>query len=494
MPNNELYTGINSSNYLCTNTTAINDDFYCYIDEDASNINYCSGGCSNIELTNPYGINYIKGFCYNSTTCTNDCNVEGLTYSDTPISYKQCGFYDSDNCLDWSNSIPCVDGEYSTNGFCNTLNTTGFTYYNLRTFTMTPDTTNSVSLTGTSNPPQINLESNQAFINEGFEYNSVRTSFYINQNCNYNETTILENNVKRINTSNDSFNGFTQGIITLNIDIPIDTQLEIIGTDSVDKSLFNFTIKNNASNGVCLLNNESELLGCEFVTLGTNENIDFSIQTMKSGTKYLFTTKTDLNGIQRIFTGWRSQNNNEASTLYKIKTIGENTSINKVKVINGEQNQNTWKNTSAGFKTPYQNTCQISSVGCRTVRSYYSDNLDENQFWNYKEWRVCTNKLSGTTYTETGNNGLLSGMSPITKIVMSFVISFIVMMILIVIGITQNDDSTKRIMIFIGCFLFIGGLILFTLIGWLPFWILIVCGVVASAIVGLFFIKSNTGA
>ncbi|MBW2703136.1 MAG: PPC domain-containing protein [Deltaproteobacteria bacterium] len=50
--------------------------------------------------------------------CTHDCDVEGFTECFGESGYRICGQYDSDTCLDWSSSVPCGADQRCSNGQC----------------------------------------------------------------------------------------------------------------------------------------------------------------------------------------------------------------------------------------------------------------------------------------------------------------------------------------------------------------------------------------
>lgn len=61
-------------------------------------------GCVNSNDDNETNINNVFG-----GSCSNEC-IAGAFSCLTNISYKECGHYDNDNCLEWSNSFNCDDG------------------------------------------------------------------------------------------------------------------------------------------------------------------------------------------------------------------------------------------------------------------------------------------------------------------------------------------------------------------------------------------------
>jgi hypothetical protein len=91
------------------------DEHYC------SDNQVCVGGacvdeCDPERPCNP-GEDCIDGVCIG---CTDDCDVEGFFCSDDAQSWFQCGYLDTDPCLDRFDDR-CGDGEYCEGGACRPL-------------------------------------------------------------------------------------------------------------------------------------------------------------------------------------------------------------------------------------------------------------------------------------------------------------------------------------------------------------------------------------
>ncbi len=62
--------------------------------------------------------NCVNGYC--KTTCADECTSPGEKACEGN-AWKQCGDYDSDDCLDWSNLTSCGTGKYCETGECKDL-------------------------------------------------------------------------------------------------------------------------------------------------------------------------------------------------------------------------------------------------------------------------------------------------------------------------------------------------------------------------------------
>lgn len=499
-PNNELYPGINSSNYLCT-YALLGDDLSigCY----DGNVTYCSGGCVNLEYTNAFGIEYLHGVCSNTSTCSNDCTVEGYTYSDSFVSYKQCGFYDSDTCLDWSASIPCPEGEYSVDGFCDSLNTTTDVYYTLTSYSIEPELEYMSEISYTSNPPYIYLKTPLIYIDEGFTYyaGNTWTWIYTMLNCNYTESQVYKQDTPAtINTSaTHTFNGYSNGVTTLKVKPSYNNTVTLAGYDVADQLIYNYTVEDNTTLGTCLYRDGS-LVGCQNYLYADVNNVELSVQTLKPYTStYTHSVKMQVNlnngGKQSVYTGFTPSNTTPTGTYYKAIITSTNTSYYYLIVTNGEQGNNAWKNTTVGEEYTgstrvYDQSCYYTDVGCYNTRHYMTRNTSQG-LWNVKDFKVCVNTLGDTTIP-TGDTGgdAFSDMSNKMKLLIAILGTLIVFALCILVGVTY--DMTK-VMAFAGTFLSVGLLIYFAIIGWIPVWIIIVMILTSAMVVMIFFRNTFTG-
>jgi len=108
-------------NISCTNECSYIGQRTCY----GSNYylvcgNYDSDSC--LEWSSPQycGSGYIcqNGSCISSITCSDECSYYGQKTCAGTNSYKICGNYDSDPCLEWSSSHSCPSGYICQNGEC----------------------------------------------------------------------------------------------------------------------------------------------------------------------------------------------------------------------------------------------------------------------------------------------------------------------------------------------------------------------------------------
>jgi hypothetical protein len=145
------------------------------------------------------------------------------------------------------------------------------------------------------------------------------------------------------------------------------------------------------------------------------------------------------------------------------------------------------------FRTQYELTgCTYLQDGTYKARIYVSEEF-LGQFFSYEDLIINKNTI---TTCGTGNTQTISIFDKIgvqTKLILGFLIPMIALLIFVSIGITNNDDSTQRMLIFFGAFLFVAGLIIFAVLTWIPVWIMIVSSLIASMLVGLFFIRKTQG-
>ena len=53
-----------------------------------------------------------------ASKCTNECDSTGLRECYDSSSYKACGNYDNDTCLEWGSSTSCPSGYICSGGAC----------------------------------------------------------------------------------------------------------------------------------------------------------------------------------------------------------------------------------------------------------------------------------------------------------------------------------------------------------------------------------------
>jgi len=82
--------------------------------------NYDSDSCLEWSAPQYCGAGYTcqSGSCVPSTTCTDECSYYGQKICAGSNSYKVCGNYDSDSCLEWSSIQYCPSGYICQNGEC----------------------------------------------------------------------------------------------------------------------------------------------------------------------------------------------------------------------------------------------------------------------------------------------------------------------------------------------------------------------------------------
>jgi hypothetical protein len=99
--------------------TTNNKDFTDYCQDSYLMEYYCSRNrCLARSFRCPSGYTCSNGACIASVSCTNECDSSGLRQCYDNTSYIACGNYDSDVCLEWSSSLSCPSGYTCSGGAC----------------------------------------------------------------------------------------------------------------------------------------------------------------------------------------------------------------------------------------------------------------------------------------------------------------------------------------------------------------------------------------
>ena len=109
----------------CTNTCSTAGTRQCYLNGNSYRIcgNYDADSCLEWSGVTSCGTNSIcsNGFCQPS--CTNQCGPSGTRQCSGATGYQTCGNYDADSCLEWSGVSPCSSGQFCQgNGICASQN------------------------------------------------------------------------------------------------------------------------------------------------------------------------------------------------------------------------------------------------------------------------------------------------------------------------------------------------------------------------------------
>jgi hypothetical protein len=197
-------------------------------------------------------------------------------------------------------------------------------------------------------------------------------------------------------------------------------------------------------------------------------------------------------GGNSFFVTWDNQIDNLATNYYSLVLNGTNYSFISDKIVNAEtESANNgflnWVNTSNNDY--HVNPCVMSTLGTRTVRTYYSDTTD-GVLWDYKDWTITVNGLGNMLLvpsTSNTNTGLK--LTPDTKLLLGIIIPLVVFLLTIACGFAFPGEGIKNLFLFIGVFFGVGLLAYFSINGWLPGWLIFLMFIVAGGVVA-FVVRS----
>lgn len=503
-----------------------------------SNLSICSAGCTYDDKVNIHGVNYREGVCA-SSNCSNTCGVLGQVRSVTLSSYQICAI-GSSGCAEWSNSISCLPNQISTNGVCDFVNTS-INYITRLGYSVNPYT--AVYIPNT-NPPVFNINlwnvsynptttTLTAITNTGLGgsgsfplYIQVPyqfPSYFLGIDCDYKSTTnsisISQNEIRNnvpvevINGTRDFIiNGQNRGYqkLTLILDNNINETEFSVSVEDVNTKVIQTTYYVvNKTNGEIIAYQDdktgSVLYTQTFTTgfsLGKVEielYEDFNnLQANNMLSLYRF---VDFNNQPLLFTrgvGVIPYKDNLATTPYKIVLTNYSSNLSVSMVLNEiitsslSQVSSLISGTSIDYVNGYDSTsCIYLNDGTYKARFYLMERAG-NQFFSINDITIVKQDVS--TAQQTGGN-TKSGFnfSVLTKIFIAIGSSLLVSLFFIVMGFINDNDTARKVFIFIGLFAFVIGLVAFTIARWIPAWIVILGIIIAGLGVGIFFISKSNG-
>jgi hypothetical protein len=376
---------------LCNYPFIINNDVYCEI----MNTVYCSVSCNN---SNDTGV--LIGYC-DSGLCSNDCNILGYQDCDSTTSFKICGNYDTDNCLEYSGSFGCLSGQLCSNGYC--ISNVGDGLTNNSLFTVTPyaisDDNTFYNLD--INQKKLSVNTKNLIQVQKFSTNTNAIISYTSRTCDYKET-LLNNillNSEQNTTYNYYFNPIAQSsLININLKPNDLTTPTIVIKNSLNQSLGNllYITRNSSDKSICIYSpNASEL---EYCSYSVNSYDDLNSVNVTYNFEFQSKTYTITVLVDRI---------GQSETFSLQPQAFNRSDISKVTIINyplpngifylSNIDVIAYTQPSSFYTTLLSNydflKCIYSKVGCYNVRSYNNNN-GISDFTNYYDYQICINTLN----------------------------------------------------------------------------------------------------
>lgn len=456
---------------LCNNPLGVAPNIYC----DVLDFTYCAVNCTNVNIT---GV--LTGVCDNGI-CTNDCNILGYQDCSNINTFKICGNYDTDACLEYADGYSCNSGDLCSNGYCYTP-----TYSNSLTnntaFTVTPYSVSSESTVYTLDTANKKLlVDTKSYVHiQNFAILTTNNNTYSSRTCDYKETSVYTNNVINTIVNSTPYTFTSQGstsYLELSL-LPQDlttTEIKVLSSTAseIDKI---YLIRNSTNKELSIYNST---LGLLYTDISTNTYDDLN--------KVLITYTFDFSSktFTRTFTFDRFADNiksllpkifipNDYSTININST---NTTFNSIAIKTFTQ-PTTFKNT---LRNDYNFLpCTYGSIGCSITRTY-NQNSNLPDFTNYYDYNICVNTLNNDNPEETSSTGNFfdgTGLNQGTKYLIVLFAILAVILTFVAIGFMTN---TVKVATIFGFIISTFVMIIFTVFGWVPSWILVMLVIVALA-------------
>lgn len=471
---NTIYTDKQKTLGLKLNCNDLNINIFSYFDALINPLSYfanqiqaCNISLSNSYYTIPYSecnntdINTIiyenpthqylsYGVCSNNL-CQNDCNILGYQECSSTTSFKICGNYDTDNCLEYSGDFGCLGGQLCSNGYCVTNHLNGTS--NNSVFTVIPySTSDSNTNYNLDNQKKIlTVDTKNLAHTQKFNTNTQTSVTYSSRTCNYKETNVYNMTTPTIvyttltptvyHDINLSFTPIGNTLIS-NISItPTNlNNVTIILRDSFNNIIEGYLILINSSQKqYCIYDydidlDNSTLYGCiysinsydDLNSINIESTLEFQSQTISS--KFIFNTLQP----QYFVTNPEYFNKTDFN---KIDFRSINATINSVVLKTITQP----KPFSLTLRNNYEYLpCIYTTIGCNLVRTYNNNN-GISDFSNYYDYTICISSLNNNNPTQNNDSGFFNNLSVNMKYFIMIICSLLVVIIMTILMSSFGD-------------------------------------------------------
>jgi len=494
--------------------------------DSTSNIEYCVSGCTTAQAYDGANdINYYYGTC-NPQECTNECSVTGWScVSGSARKYCDDG-YDADACLEYSAIAYCDSGEFCSAGECVGFNFTRDDYeitlpeFEIKLYqedSVVEDLSAGFDL-GTSysidpfEPRILNVQTTNAKHVQQFGYELLADTtdyFYVGMDCDFTRSSLISEDFQ---TGDFNATGFTTigdaqvvdrgvndywllvkdgdditgdfGVVRSNIYIDFDFH----GKKTNDAEDFNFILRDDSLNVVgeirVIENDDTGTSLSYYWVNATNETLLFN----DVSTEAHVYTHLDffVDQVHDVFT---ISAENFRATDYSIHYSAPlplrddiNTGVQiSVEINDGDVYFDNLEivtiddlpNFEEKRPNAYDNTC-IYTNGCHVARMYLSIE-NEPIYHNYKEFTVCVELQNNL-----GSTGAIGELTKTEKLIFTIGILFIIIIFFTIVGFASQAITPS---LFAGVLIGTGWLIVASVIGWIPSWIIIIMIILASAVI-----------
>jgi len=469
------------------------------------------------------GNTYVSGAC-DPSNCEVECKTIGEATSTGLTTYKVCGQYDDDVCLEYGSVITCPTGsyfydaglsycsEYNYSNYNTTfLNSNWYTSYNTETEVTSFSELDLTTIINTylaginllssysplvsddntyfkskylENGYKVHSALNIAYVNFGIVYpDLIEGKGYASINCDYSETPIIENTDRAIfNTTRTITTDVTGKIVTTSLTYVLNDTDNMRQTMLRVSPSLNHVLDLNVTNKTMVVYSNDEVIfnqtTADYIEL-VNVYCDYDfINYLRSC--YVFISD-GLNNYEVYetpvsFSGTPAP----ASTYYEISP-SDSTLVTGYAVTS----ISTREGFTAFNEGSYPFSCEILEGG-QIIRTY-QNNGEIPSYLDFKDTYLNVDLGTLTPTQEDSTQDAIFGgeLTPTKKIIYAVLISLFLAIILFVI--TSQESVPEKAGGLIASAGLIGSLIVFTIIGWLPVFVAVVMFILSAGIVAIVF-------
>jgi len=499
---------------------------YC---ETFANEETCEGVCVTTETT-LNGSVYVSGVC--DGTCITECYTIGTSVSTGLTTYQICGNYDNDPCLEYGSVLTCPAGSYyyldasRSNPYCSEYNYSSYNtsflnsdwYVSYNTLSQVVDYNDldlktivntylaGINLLSSYSPLvsddntyfysryldkayKVNSALNDVYTNLGIVYPTLNNgSGFASVTCDHKESIIAQDDTTiNLNTSKTLTTSLNANILTTSFTYELnDSKNLTLNIKRVSPSI-DYSLLLALEGNTFLAYSDSELIFNQTTANPTslvNVYCDVDFSNLLRG---CYVRISDGSNTYEVYETPVSFNESIAPASSYVSIVPSSSVLLNGYVVSSISGREGFTSFNEGT-FPFR--CELFEGG-QVIRVYHNNGFIPS-YLDFKDTYLNVD-LGTLTPTQEGADNELFGISltPTKKLIYAFLLSLIIGIFAFVVFNNEGNSSASG---FIGVAGFVSSMVIFSVIGWLPVYLVIMMFILSAGIVALVFRRGVMGA